>query len=301
MTTLTIRTFEDLLNIVNTQPEWRHRLVKALFPEIDIAQAFRDLAESQKRMEALLAQHDQRLTQIEQAQRRMEMLLAQHDQRLGQIDAHLERIDARFEQVDKRFEQVDKRFEQVDGRFEQVDGRFEQVDGRFEQVDGRLSRLETDMRTVKHTVGELKGISLECEYRDKAAGIFGRYLRRGHDVTNDIAERLHDAVAAGQITVEELTQVLATDLLWAGRYQQTAELILVIEVSWLAETCDVERAVARATILRKLGLTVLPVVAAQEWSAVAQSLAQTQSLVITTDKRIADGSWQSAVTTWLEG
>jgi hypothetical protein len=52
--TLTINTFSDLLHIVNTRPEWRHKLIKALFPEIDVPKAFQDLAEAQRDMKALL-------------------------------------------------------------------------------------------------------------------------------------------------------------------------------------------------------------------------------------------------------
>jgi predicted RNase H-like nuclease (RuvC/YqgF family) len=79
-----------------------------------------------------------------------------------------------------------------------------------------VSELKTDMRDVKHTAGELKGKSHERDYRDKATSIFGYYLKRGRNVTNEVADQLHAAEKAGQISEQEFDQVLATGLLWGG-------------------------------------------------------------------------------------
>lgn len=43
----TVNDFEDLLKIIEAQPEWRSRLRRALFPEIDVPKALQSLAESQ--------------------------------------------------------------------------------------------------------------------------------------------------------------------------------------------------------------------------------------------------------------
>lgn len=44
----TVNDFEDLLKIIEAQPEWRSRLRRALFPEIDVPKALQSLAESQQ-------------------------------------------------------------------------------------------------------------------------------------------------------------------------------------------------------------------------------------------------------------
>jgi hypothetical protein len=52
----TVQEFDDLIKILEAQPEWRVRLRRALFPEIDVPKALQELAEAQKRTEAALQQ-----------------------------------------------------------------------------------------------------------------------------------------------------------------------------------------------------------------------------------------------------
>jgi uncharacterized protein YdcH (DUF465 family) len=230
--TLTINNFSDLLHIVETRPEWRHKLIKALFPEIDVPKAFQDLADSQKI-----------------------------------ANAWLERLSTSYD-----------------------------------QLDARNSRMETDVAEIKADVAELKTDVVELktdmkDYRDKAISIFGRYLQRGRDVTSEVADQLRTAEDAGKITEQEFDQVLATDLLWEGQLRRTEDkVILVIETSWLAEIADVERAVTRANILRRIGLRALPVVAGREWTEEANEAAREQKVVMTTNGLVDKTSWQDAST-----
>jgi hypothetical protein len=61
----TVREFEDLITIIEKQPEWRSRLLKALFPDLDIAKAFQDLAETTKAIWAMVERMDARLIKVE--------------------------------------------------------------------------------------------------------------------------------------------------------------------------------------------------------------------------------------------
>jgi hypothetical protein len=229
----TIRTFTDLLHIVETHPKWRRKLVEALFPEIDVSEAFRQLAESQQRLTALI-----------------------------------ERMDARTSRVES------------------------DVTGLKTDVAG----LKVDVGRLRTDVGGLKGITHELNYRDKAVSIFGRYLKRGHNATHEVADRLQAAVEAGDISEQEFGQVLAADLLWGGQAREAeGEVILVVEASWMAEVSDVERAAARAGILRKIGLVALPVVAGREWTPEALEAAHQAKAVITTDGSVDAESWRSGL------
>jgi len=229
----TIKTFTDLLRIVETHPQWRRKLVEALFPEIDVSEAFRQLAESQQRLTALI-----------------------------------ERMDARTSRVES------------------------DVTGLKTDVAG----LKVDVGRLRTDVGGLKGITHELNYRDKAVSIFGRYLKRGHNATHEVADRLQAAVEAGDISEQEFGQVLAADLLWGGQAREAeGEVILVVEASWMAEVSDVERAAARAGILRKIGLVALPVVAGREWTPEALEAARQAKAVVTTDGSVDAESWRSGL------
>ena len=62
----TVREFEDLITLINQQPEWRGRLLKALFPDLNIAKAMQDLAENAIALRQMLEQMNARLINVEQ-------------------------------------------------------------------------------------------------------------------------------------------------------------------------------------------------------------------------------------------
>jgi len=250
----TVRDMPSLIEVINTHPEWRNELRRALFPEIDLPRAFHELAEAQK-----------------------EMMQAIRD------------LTARMDRFEVRLEKVETRLEKVEIRLDNIETRLEKVEIRLEKVEVKVDKLDRDVAT-------LKGDSYERTLSDKATGIFGRYLRRGRDMTNEISEQLHDAEESGQISVQELTNVLAADLLWGGKIKQSKDdVVLVLEVSWFAEVKDLERAIKRATILRKIGLTALPVVAGKEWTEDLTKQAIEQGVVVVLDRQIESASWDGAL------
>jgi len=142
----------------------------------------------------------------------------------------------------------------------------------------------------------LKGKSYERDYRDKANSIFGRFIRRGRNRTDDIADQLYEAVDEGIVSNAEITQVLAADLLWGGKLRGGEdEAFIVLEASWRAEINDVERARLRADILHKIGLIAVPVVAGMVWDDEAKALAHSQTVVSATDGLIDNDCWQNGL------
>jgi hypothetical protein len=228
----TVREFDDLLRIIEAQPEWRSRLRRALFPEIDIPKALQELAEAQ--------------------------------QRTGETLRALEATVARLATVQ-------------------------------EQLTKTVNRLAVGQDKLIREVRDLKGLSHERTYRDKAIGIFGRLIRNGHDVTNWVADQLYEALEAGQVTDDDLRQVLAVDLLWGGEERKTkAQLIIVLEASWRAEMNDVERAYQNAVILRRIGLRAIGVVGGREWADKVIDQALLRGVLVTTNGHIDQTSWENA-------
>ncbi len=228
---LVINTFEDLVYIVESHPDWRRRLKRALF-DIDLEASLARLSEQMEKLAA---------TQEQQAK-----------------DIHV-------------------------------------LKGDVSVLKSDVSVLKSDNIVIKRDLAELKGKSYENEYRFRASGIFGRFLLRGRDRTDDIAVQLHEAVANNLISPAELTQVLSADLLWGGKSAvDKTEIMLVLEASWRAELTDVERAAQRASILRRIQIPTLAVVAGVEWDEDALIAAQGQRVVVAFDGQIDAASWQSA-------
>ena len=157
-----------------------------------------------------------------------------------------------------------------------------------------VATLKSDVGILKSDVAILKGSNHELFYERKAASVFGRYIRRGRDMTNEVADALDEATNSGVIAENEFRQVLAADLLWGGRLRRLAvDVILVLEASWRAEVNDVERAKQRADILARIGFQAIPVVGGKEWAETAVSRAQELHVVRTTNGQIDSASWDN--------
>jgi len=132
-------------------------------------------------------------------------------------------------------------------------------------VDG----LKRDVNDLKNDVGRLKGMSKEISFRQKAGAYLGVLLRGGRDASELVNKILDEAEAEGLITPQEADYVRAADLLWVGTVKRGKfagqKLIIVAEISWVADEEDVERAIERAQILRKAKAWAVPFVVGEEW------------------------------------
>jgi len=137
------------------------------------------------------------------------------------------------------------------------------------QVDRRLANLERDVADLKNDVGRLKGMSKEISFRQKAGAYLGVLLRGGRDASELVNKILDEAETEGLITPQEADYVRAADLLWVGTVKRGKfagqKLIIVAEISWVADEEDVERAIERAQILRKAKAWAVPFVVGEEW------------------------------------
>lgn len=303
---LTIRTFPDLLRILEQYPNWRRKLVKVLYPEIDVPKALQELAKAQRRTEAGL--------------QRLEALVEGNTKRLVRVELGLQEAAASRQAIreEAAADRQAIREEMAAGFAEAATDRQairEEMAAGFAEAAGERKKLEEHMKAgfaeagadrqgikrrldrMDTTLNQLKGDTYEQKIRVRATGIFGRYIRRGRDVTNDVGERLEEAEDNGLISEREHDQVLAADLLWSGKLKTTKEnLVLVLEASWWAEETDVKRAASRAAILRRCGVKALAVVAGNDgWADRIPEMALKEGVVMMTALRIDKASWKAGV------
>jgi len=163
-----------------------------------------------------------------------------------------------------------------------------------------LAEAAADHKEIRQDFLDLLGLfkKRECHYRIPA--IFGFLLTDGQDTTQEVIQRLRAAEQANRVSAEEFQSVLDADLLWSGKLWDTdEEVILVLEASWKVHESDVERAVQRAEVLRRVGLKALPVTAGEEWPDEVEALALRERVVITRNGRVEDASWQAALASLL--
>ena len=295
----TVNDFSDLLHLINTHPEWRQKLRQALFPEIDVPQAFQDLA-------AIIKRLDERL-EVGFAEAATDRQGIRQDMKAGFAEAKVEREGGFAEAAaDREVIRQDMKAGFAEAATDRQAIRQEMKTGFAEAAADRevirqdmktgFAEAAADRRTIKQDVGVLKGESHEQFYQRKADAIFGRYLKRGREATEWVADQLQVGLETGQISESAYDQVLSADLLWGGQVRETgAEIVLVLEASWLVEPHDIERAANRAAILRQLKLKALAVVAGKEWAEGVAELAREQKAVLVTNGKVDSASWQAAL------
>jgi len=269
-----IETVEQLADFLEQNEEWRRRIFSILVP--------RELARLPAEFEEFRAE----------ARREFDAIRQEMRSGFARVDERFARVDERFAQVDREFvsvrQEMREGFARVDERFARVDERFAQVDRKFVSVrqemregfeavrrEMREGYAELAQKIQRNTddIAELKGKSLEREYRDKARSIFGRYLRSVAVIDWIDLEDPLEAVAP--LSDAERTELSVVDLLVRGRRRTDGQdIVLVIEVSWTITRYDVERAVRRAQLFRQRGFTATPTVAGSEISPEVQLAAQ---------------------------
>ena len=198
------------------------------------------------------------------------------------VPRELARLPAEFgefrAEVRREFDSV--RTEMREG-FARVDQEIENV---RTEMRGGYERLERKIQKNTDDIAELKGISLEQQYRNRARALFGKYIRNLTVIDwTDLEEQLE---AVAPLTEKEREELSIVDLLARGRRKADGqELVLVIEISWTLAQSDVERAVRRAEILTRRGIAAVAAVAGREIDDETREAAQTAGCAVVMDGR----------------
>src|SRR5215471_5541056 len=237
---LTTDDLHDFIRLVEAHPEWRTELRRLVLTDelLSLPEHVAALAEAQRRTEAQVAALTGQVTTLAEAQRRTE----------AQVTTLAE--------AQRRTEV--------------------QVAALTDQV----TALVRSIQTLTDDVGTLKGKMLEADYRTKGPAYFSRVVRRPHVLTSDeLVALVEDARDRGVLSDTEADEIYDADVVVQGRRREDGALVyLVVEVSWGVGPHDVERAVRRAALLARAGVTALPAVAGARVTADARHLTRTHKV-----------------------
>jgi len=132
-----------------------------------------------------------------------------------------------------------------------------------------LADAQGDMR------GEFRGALLELRYRGRPGSYLGRLIRRPHLLSDEELDTLLEAAEArGELDEGQSADIIRADAVVRGRRRVDGqEVYLVVEISWGVGTSDVARALRRAELLARTGLTTVAVVAGGRITRDADDLA----------------------------
>ena len=191
--------------------------------------------------------------------------------------------------VRQNSEAIDRLAEQMtrsEARLKGVEARLEGVETRLEGVETGLQSLRYDFGVLGGDVGQLKGYALEARFRERADGIFGRWIRRVNVLKPCELAAFEGADDAGEITEAEALAVRSLDLIVTGRRgrgDDTHDVMFAVEISSTIDTDDVTRAADRAAILSGLGYPAEPVAAGNSASEAIIRLARERGVFLLVD------------------
>jgi hypothetical protein len=268
---------EQFADLVEQDEAYRERIQRALIPRelLLLPEAF---ARFQARVEERFTQVDQEIANVLAEMREG---FARVDARFVQVDTEIASVRAEmregFARVDARFVQVDTEIASVRAEmragFARVDERFAQVDEQLAEVRAEQQRQAAEQRRQANDIAKLKGFVLELIFDRRAPSVFGRYWRRVRVVSAPEICELAESVQP--LTPEEEALLYRADAYVMGvRKSDGREIIGVVEVSWMVDIGDIERAQRRAEVLMQRGLLAVPVVAGGEATQTAEQAAQ---------------------------
>ena len=211
-----IHTMEDLIQVLDENPEWLEALrARLLTPE--------------------LLEMPQTLAKF----------VAEMNGFRAEMYRFVEATNKQFEAIDRRFEAIDRRFEAIDRRFEAIDKRFDEHTARLDSLDGSVQKLRNDM-------GPLKGGYARNAAIANAALIARKMgLRRSKTLSQEDLLDLTDAADIAGIPSNQIDSFHLADLVMEAMDREREPCYIAVEISFTVNGRDTARAIRNAEFLTK--------------------------------------------------
>ena len=225
----TINTIEDLLRLLDENPEWLEALRARLLT--------RELLELPQTVANLAAE------------------VAALSEKVAALSAEVAALSAEV----RAFTAA------TNARFDRVDARFDRVDARFDRVETRLDRVESGIQSIRDDIGPLKaGHARSAAERNAAAIADDLGLRLTGVLTQSDLYALTDHADTSGIPKNTLRSFNRADLVIEATDAQGETCYVAVEISFTANGRDTERAVRNAELLARFTGKVAHAVVAGE-------------------------------------
>jgi hypothetical protein len=224
-------------------------------------------------------------------------------QRLERLETVVLQLAEAQQRTEARLEQLAEAQQRTEARLEQLAEAQQRTEARMEQLAEALAQLTLSTDGLRRTVtimqprlAKVDGWHLEQKYVERAAGYFGRWLRQVDVLWPGRLDRAFEQQLDASLSPDEKDEVLRLDAIIRGKTQPPAapdEVYIALEASVTVNTNDVDRVRERATLLRRLGLRVIPVVAGEMLEYAAEEAAKTSAVAILQDGKRQ--GWQEAL------
>jgi chromosome segregation ATPase len=200
-------------------------------------------------------------------------------------ETRLDRLEAALTRLAEAQAKTEERVTRLEEALIRLTERVDALAMRMDQLTERVDRLAQRMDQLVGGVTNMRGDLLELRYRQHAVAYFAPLLRGIREVPPSEVDRLaEDAERAGRLTEAEHLDLVRADLVLTGSdRRRLMPAYLVIEVSALIDSQDVERAARRAQLMEKAGLSTLAAVAGEGITHDAEAAAHARAVRIVLD------------------
>ncbi len=303
----TVEDFEDMLRILERNPEWQERMRRAILsrellelPE-RLLSLIQQLIESDARNSAQIAEltrtvqrHDEAIATLIQTVQRHNEILLRHDELIAELIQTVQRHDALIAEliqtVQRQGEQIAELTRTVQRHDALIAELIQTVQRHDEQIaelvqvvrelaeaqrraEARLERLEN---RLEGEIGRQSGERYEREVVASAPVFFygGQGGGLGNPMVQDQLRQWLQPLFEQGVEISHLANPFRADIIW-----WKGDRVMVVEVGIKVSRDDVKRAAARAELLRRAGVNATPAVIGEEWGLPdVQALAQQEGV-----------------------
>ena len=254
----TVEDFEDMLRILERNPEWQERMRRAILS--------RELLELPERLLALVQQLIESDARNSAQIAELTRTVQRHDEAIATLIQTVQRHDALIAEL---IQTVQRHDEQI-AELVQVVRELAEAQRRTE---ARLERLEN---RLEGEIGRQSGERYEREVVASAPVFFygGQGGGLGNLMVQDQLRQWLQPLFEQGVEISNLANPFRADIIW-----WKGDRVMVVEVGIKVSRDDVNRAAARAELLRRAGVNATPAVIGEEWGLPdVQALAQQEGV-----------------------
>ena len=255
-----------------------------------------ELAAQQRETTNLLHALTERMDRVEQQQAATTEQIRLLTERMERVEQQQAATTAQIQALTQRVAELTERMDRVERQQAATTERIRLLTERMERVERQIAELTLFVQRHTDNLAQLRGWYLEVRMRDRAPAVFGIWM----DATRVVPPMEVRKLVRDTFSRSQLQRLLSADIIVSGvldEHPATPTIWLVIEVSATVDETDVERALARAELLRRVVPDVIPVVAGDQLTDPARLIAEEERVVIVRDGTIS--GWEEAIERWV--
>jgi hypothetical protein len=254
----TVEDFEDMLRILERNPEWQERMRRAILsrellelPE-RLLSLVQQLIESDARNSAQIAELTRTVQRHDEAIATLIQTVQRHDELIAELIQTVQRHDALIAELVQVVRELAEAQRRTEARLERLENRLEGEIGR--QSGERYEREVVASAPVFFYGGQGGGL--------------------GNPMVQDQLRQWLQPLFEQGVEISHLANPFRADIIW-----WKGDRVMVVEVGIKVSRDDVNRAAARAELLRRAGVNATPAVIGEEWGLPdVQALAQQEGV-----------------------